>query len=341
MMKQIVLTAKETFEMREVPVPEITSDQALVRVKAVGICGSDIHAYYGEHPFMSFPIVLGHEMAGEIVELGDNVSDKKVGDRVVMRPQKVCGRCRPCRQGRYNICESLEVVGCQCMGGSSEYFAVDAELLYRLPENVDFIQGTVIEPLSVAVHAVKRGLNDPEGKNILVLGAGTIGNLVAQSAKALGAAKVMVTDFYDDKLEIARECGIDCAVNTGREDLADAIEKYFGSEGIDAVYECTANPKALNQVLGCVGKGIPIVIVGVFAGLPGINIANVQDREYSLIGTLMYVHEDYVEAIRLADDGKIDIHTLISRVFPIKDCKEAYEYIEANKQKAQKVILTV
>lgn len=340
-MRQIVLTAKETFEMREIPVPEITADQALVRVRAVGVCGSDIHAYYGEHPFMSFPIVLGHEMAGEIAKVGENVSLLKIGDRVVMRPQKVCGRCRPCRQGRYNICESLEVIGCQCTGGSSEYFAVDAGLLYRLPDNVDFIRGTVIEPLSVAVHAVKRGLADVNGKNILVLGAGTIGNLVAQSAKALGAAKVMITDFYDDKLEMARRCRIDCAVNTGKKELFEAVSDFFGDEGIDAVYECTASQAALNQVLDVAGKGIPIVIVGVFAGLPGINIANVQDREYSLIGTLMYVHEDYMEAIRLVENGSIDVQILISRVFPLEECKKAYEYIAANKQTAQKVVLSV
>ncbi len=340
-MKQAVLEAPQKFEIREVPKPVPDDDEALIRVRAMGICGSDIHAYYGKHPFIHCPIVPGHEISGEVVETGKNVSGLKAGDRVVLRPQKVCGECYPCRTGRYNICEKLEVLGCQETGGCSDYFAAKGDLLYRIPDSVDFAEGTVIEPLAVGVHAAKRGLADFKGKKVLVIGAGTIGNLVAQSVKGLGASQVMITDVSDFRLEMAKKCGIPYAVNVKTADLKQAAEDYFGPDGMDAVYECSANESALNQVLNIARKGIPIVIVGVFGNQANINLANVQDREYQLIGTLMYRHDDYLEAIRLVEEGKVDLKTLISKKFDMTQIAEAFKYIERYKDTVQKVILSI
>ena len=341
-MRQFELVSKQTFEKHEVPEPAAGAGQVKIRVKAVGICGSDIHAYYGEHPFMSFPIVLGHEVCG-VVEEANGAARVKKGDTVVLRPQSVCGKCRPCREGRYNICETLDVLGCQTTGGCSDYYTAAADLFYKLPDTMDYGEGTMIEPLAVAVHAVKRAFADGDvrGKKVLVLGAGTIGNLVAQSAKGLGAEAVMITDISDFKLKMAEDCGVDYAVNTAKDDLAKAIVDKFGPDGADAVYECTASPAALNQVLSTVGKGIPIVVVGVFAGMTNINLANVQDREYSLIGTLMYVEDDYIESIRLVEEKKINLAALITKRFDIEDMEKAYEYIANNKDTAQKVIIDI
>ena len=340
MMKQVELVRPRVFALRQVPRPKPAPSEALIRVKAVGICGSDIHAYYGEHPFMSCPIVMGHEAAGEIVELGAEAAGLSVGQRVVLRPQQVCGACHMCRHGRYNICRDLKVIGCQSTGASSEYFSADASLFYPLPDALPYDEGTMIEPLAVGIHAVKQA-RDVRGKNILVIGAGTIGNLLAQSAMAMGAAKVMITDVADQKLRLARQCGIPCPVNVAGQDLGRAMEEAFGPDGADAVYECSANPKALDQILSLARKGIPIVVVGVYSGHAPVNLANLQDREYRLIGSLMYVHEDYVQAIELAGAGKIQLRPLISREFPLEQAQEAYRYIEAQKGLAQKVILTV
>lgn len=197
--------------------------------------------------------------------------------------------------------------------------------------------------LAVAIHAIKRAFpgGDVAGKKVLILGAGTIGNLAAQSARCLGAGAVMITDISRPKLDMALACGVDHAVDTSRESLAAAILRCFGPDGADAVLECTANPAALNEALLAVGKGIPIVVVGVFAGLPAINLANVQDREYSLIGTLMYVDEDYRDAISLLEGGGIDFNRLITRRFDIGDIRLAYRFIAENKAAAQKIILEV
>ena len=339
-MRQFELVAPKTFEKHEVPIPEPSLGEVRIAVKSVGICGSDIHAYYGEHPFMSFPIVLGHECSGVVEKIGTGVTRLSVGDRVVLRPQDVCWKCRPCREGRYNICESLKVLGCQSAGGCSDYYVAKEELFYRIPDKIGFGEGTMIEPLAVAVHAVKRA-GTVEGKKVLVLGAGTIGNLVAQSAKGLGASTVMVTDVSEEKLSMALNCGVDYAVDILKEDLGKVIKEKFGEDGVDVVYECTANPGALNQMLSIAGKGIPMVIVGVFAGMPSINLANVQDREYELLGTLMYVENDYLESIRLIEEGNINLKILITGEYPIEELQKAYQYIEEHKDTAQKLILNI
>lgn len=339
-MKQVTLVSEKTFEVKDVPVPSYAPNQAMLKVKAVGICGSDIHAYYGKHPFMSFPITLGHEATGEVIAVGSEVTNLKVGDRVLMRPQKVCGKCRMCREGRYNICKTLEVLGCQCTGASSDYYPVNADQLYKLPDNIDYDVGTVIEPLSVGVRAVSRP-GSVKGKNVLVIGAGTIGNVVMQSAKALGANKVVISDVSDYKLAMARECGADVAVNVRNENLEEVLDREFGIDGLDVVYECSANSAALNQMMRYGRKGMAFVIVAVYGYKPEIEMGLVQDREYEIYGTLMYLHEDYETAIRLVAEGKVNLKALISKEFPLEQAAQAYQYIEDNRDAVQKVILNV
>ena len=341
-MKQTILVEPGKFELREVEKPVPGKGQVLIDVKAVGICGSDIHAYHGKHPFMTTPIVLGHEMAGVVCELGEGTGSRlQVGDRVVMRPQEIDGTCRMCRDGRYNICQTLKVIGCQSTGGSSDYFAVDENLLYKVPDKLGFDEATVIEPLAVGVHAVKRPRVSVEGQNVVVIGAGTIGNLVAQAAKGFGAGKVMVTDVAEKKLEIARKCGADVTVNVKEEDIFARIKEEFGETGVDVVFECSANAGALNQALEYARKGTTIVIVAVYGGQANVNLANVQDREYELIGTLMYLEEDYLDAIRLVEEGKVDLKTIITGHFPLENVQEAYQYIQENAAESMKVILDI
>lgn len=339
-MKQVTLVDKETFVINEVLVPQCGPKQALLKVKAVGICGSDIHAYYGKHPFISFPVTQGHEATGQVVEVGAEVTTLKVGDRVLLRPQKVCGKCRMCREGRYNICKTLEVYGCQDVGASSDYYAADADLLYKLPDNADYDVGTVIEPLAVGVGAVGRP-GGVEGKNVLVIGAGTIGNVVMQSAKALGAKKVIISDVSDYKLAMAKDCGVDVTVNPAKESLEEALDREFGVDGLDVCFECSGNGKALNQVLRCGRKGMQFVIVAVYGYKPEVEMGLVQDREYEFYGSLMYRHEDYETAIRLVAEDKVNLKALISKEYPLEQVSDAYHYIEENRDNVQKVILNV
>ena len=245
-----------------------------------------------------------------------------------------------CREGRYNICKTLDVYGCQAPGASCDYYAADEDLLYKLPDNVGYDVGTVIEPLAVGVGAVRRP-GGVEGKNVLVIGAGTIGNVVMQSAKALGANKVIISDVSEYKLSMAKECGADVTVNVKNEKLEDVLVREFGEDGIDVCFECSANGGALNQILRCGRKGMQFVIVAVYGHKPEIEMGLVQDREYEIYGTLMYRHEDYMTAIRLVAEEKVNLQALISKEFPLEQVSEAYKYIEQNRDSVQKVILNV
>lgn len=339
-MRQVVLAAPEKFEERQVEIPKAGEGQVLLKIKAVGICGSDLHTYYGKHPFVHTPIVLGHEASGEVVEVGDGVTKLNVGDRVVIRPQRTCGVCRPCRQGRYNVCEKLNVLGCLDTGASSEYFNVEESICYKLPETCSFAVGSVIEPLAVGVHAVRRG-GGAKGKNVLVTGAGTIGNVVAQAALGAGAKNVIITDVSEFKLELARKCGIGHAVNVKEQDLGSYVDEVLGDGQLDLILECSAVEGVLNQAIDIAPKGINIVVVGVFEDKPRVDMAAVQDREYSLIGTLMYTHEDYVEAIRLVKEEKADLEDLITNTFSFSEYAQAYKFIEENRNVTQKVVITL
>ena len=178
-MLQQVMTNPGEIIFREVPVPEIKDNQVLVKIMNIGICGSDIHVYHGKHPFTKYPVTQGHEVSGEVVKTGDAVTEFHVGQKVTIEPQVYCGHCYPCRHGKYNLCEELKVMGFQTTGTASEYFAVDASKVTPIPEDMSYEEGAMIEPLAVAVHGVKQ-MGDVTGMNIVVIGAGPIGNLVAQ-----------------------------------------------------------------------------------------------------------------------------------------------------------------
>lgn len=339
-MLQAVMTAPGQIEFNEVPVPEIKDGQVLVRIRRIGVCGSDIHVYHGKHPYTTYPVVQGHEVCGEIVKVADDVTGLKPGDTVTIQPQVVCGECYPCRNGRYNICESLKVMGFQTTGMASEYFAVDAKKVLKLPEGLSFDLGAMIEPLAVAVHALRR-CEDIKGKRILVLGAGPIGNLVAQSAKGMGASEVMITDVSEYRLEVAKKCGIDHCINSQKEDIGKVLIERFGPDKADIILECVGIEATMDQAINNARKGSDIIVVGVFPSKGYVDMGLVQDRELRLIGTLMYREEDYIKAIELVQDGKVNLEPLISNHFSFKDYKKAYEYIQEKGEYAMKVIISL
>lgn len=337
-MKQVRLIEPETIVLEEVerPVPEDT--QVLIAVKRIGVCGSDIHAYYDRHPYISCPIVQGHEFSGEVVELGGEVDRLSPGDRVTVMPQLVCGVCHPCTHGRYHICNELKVIGCQADGAAREFIPVDQELVVKLPQDMSFDHGAMVEPVAVGVHAVRR-LGDVSGMKILVLGAGPIGNLAAQVAKGLGAAAVMITDVSAFRLEKARDCGIDQVVNVAVELLESRIDSAFGIDRADAILECAGVQDTIEQAIGLARKGTDIIVVGVFAERPMVDLGLVQDKELRLIGTLMYKAEDYRTAIELIQSGSVRLDPLITKHFPFQEYADAYKYIEEYGDRSQKVLI--
>ena len=339
-MLQAVLEQPEKVSFKEVHKPKPSASKVLIKVKRIGICGSDIHAYYGKHPYIKCPIVQGHEFSGQIVEIGESVKGLKVGENVTVMPQLVCGRCYPCSHGNYNICNELRVIGCQAEGAAQEYIAVEASLVVELPRRMSYEEGAMVEPVAVGTHAVSR-LGSVRGLNILVLGAGPIGNLTAQVAKGKGAKAVMITDVSDYRLKIAQECGIDFALNPTRSSLLEALQTSFGDSHADAIMECVGVEETIGQAIQVARKGTDIIVVGVFGKRPTVDIGQVQDKELRLIGTLMYKQEDYQTAIRLIRSGRINLNPLMSKHFPFKEYGQAYEFIEQNRDKTMKVFIEV
>lgn len=339
-MLQQIMTAPGKIEFREVPVPETGEDQVLIKIMNIGICGSDIHVYHGEHPFTSYPVTQGHEVSGEIVELGKNVRGFHKGQKVTIEPQVYCSHCYPCRHGKYNLCEDLKVMGFQTTGTASHFFAVDASKVTPIPQEMSFEEGAMIEPLAVAVHGVKQ-VGDVTGMNIVVIGAGPIGNLVAQAAKGMGAAKVMVTDVSDLRLEKARECGVDVCVNTKEKDFGEAILEAFGEDKADVIYDCAGNNITMGQAIKHARKGSTIVLVAVFAGMATVDLAVANDHELDIKSTMMYRHEDYLDGIRLVEEEKVHLRPLISKTFAFREYLKAYQYIDDNRETTMKVIINV
>ena len=339
-MIQQVMTAPYEMEFREVEKPKAAPGQVVLRIRRIGICGSDIHVYHGKHPFTSYPVTQGHEVSGEIVEIGEGVEGLAVGQKVTVEPQVVCGKCHPCRHGKYNLCENLKVMGFQTTGTASEYFAVDAAKITTLPDDMGFDEGAMLEPLAVAVHAVGR-IGNVKGMKVAVLGAGPIGNLVAQTAKGEGAQSVMITDVSDVRLEMARKCGVDFAVNTKNEDFGDAMVRCFGPDKADVIYDCAGNDITMGQAIKYARKGSTIILAAVYAGMAHVDLAVLNDHELDLNTTMMYRHEDYVEAIRLVNEGKISLKPLISKHFEFRNYLDAYRFIDANRETTMKVIIDV
>ena len=340
-MKQAVMTEPGRIEYREVDKPTLQDNEVIVQTKRIGVCGSDIHVFHGLHPYTSYPVVQGHEVSGIVAEVGSQVEGLAPGDKVTFTPQVTCGKCYPCTHGMYHICESLKVMGFQTGGAAQEYVAIDADKVLKVPENVTLDQAAMVEPISVAVRALSRAGENLQGKNVLVLGAGTIGNLVAQVARAYGAKAVMITDISDYKLDKAKECGIDFAVNPDKEDLSEAILRDFGPDRADLILECVGVQETVTQAIENARKGTTIVVVGVFSEKLEVDLGLVQDRELSLVGTLMYQKQDYQRAIELVASGKLSLDAMITHRFPFEHYLDAYQTIEEAKDNIMKVMIAL
>jgi L-iditol 2-dehydrogenase len=339
-MKQAVMIEPKRIEFREVPVPEPLEGEVLVKIMRIGVCGSDIHVYHGQHPYTKYPVVQGHEVSGAVVRVGKGARRFKPGDRVTIEPQVSCGRCFPCTHGLPNICNDLKVLGFQTTGTASDYFCAPESKLVRLPDDLGMSEGAMIEPTAVGVRAVEKG-GGARGRKVLVLGAGPIGNLTAQVCKGSGASEVMIADLNDFRLSIARACGVDFAVNPGSVDLAAEVKKKFGPDGPDLIIECVGVNETMGKAIEIARKGTDLVVVGVFGQNASVDMGLVQEKELRLVGLARYVIEDFAKAIALVQSGKVRLTPLVTQEFDFYDYAGAYEQIDRDPGRTMKVIIRV
>lgn len=338
-MKQAIMTSPGIIEYRDVEAPgKLGPNEVLLKIQRIGVCGSDIHVFHGEHPATPYPVVQGHEYSATIEAIGEQVTTAKVGQRATARPQLVCGKCGPCLRGQYNACQELKVQGFQAPGVAQEYFVVPADRLVVFPDSMSFEHGAMIEPAAVGAHSTARASN-LKGKNVVVSGAGTIGNLVAQFAIQRGANKVLITDVMDFKLEKAGECGIEHTLNILKTPFKEGAQAVFGNEGFQVGFEAAGVQASLDTLIGNVEKGGEVVILGVYAQNPTVNMYFVGEHELNVFGSMMYRHEDYLEAAALIAKGKIILDPLVSKHFPFDQYLEAYQFIGNHADKLMKVMI--
>lgn len=340
-MRQVVLTAPKVLEFREVAEPkaaDLKPDEILINVKHIGICGSEIHSYHGLHPATFYPVVQGHEYSGIVVAVGSDVKTVKVGDKATARPQLVCGKCGPCRRGQYNVCQNLRVQAFQADGAAQDLFVVTEDRVVRIPDDMPLEYAAMVEPVAVGAHASSRP-HDLVGRNVVVSGAGTIGNLIAQFAKARGAKRVVITDVSDLRLAKARECGIEYTVNVAKQNLGEALNEIFGDEGFSVGFEVAGVEVSVRSLMELIEKGGDVIIVGVHAKDPAISMFYLGEHELNLIGSMMYRHEDYLKAVEEIEAGRIVLQPLISNRFPFEQYDEAYKFIDANRETCMKVMI--
>ena len=339
-MRQAILVEPKHIEFKEVAEPkaaDLTAHQVLVNIKRIGICGSEIHSYHGLHPATFYPVVQGHEYSGLVMAVGSEVTVCKPGDHITARPQLVCGKCNPCKRGQYNVCEHLRVQAFQADGAAQDFFVVDDDRVAKLPEGMSLDYGAMIEPSAVGAHASHR--TDVKGKNVVVSGAGTIGNLIAQFCIARGAKNVLITDVSDLRLAKARECGIKHTLNITKKTLKEAAQELFGEEGYQVGFEVAGVEVSIRSLMETIEKGSDIVVVAVFAKDPALSMFYLGEHELRLIGSMMYRHEDYLTAIDYVSKGIVNLKPLVSNRFAFEEYDDAYKFIDTHRETSMKVLI--
>ena len=339
-MRQAILVEPKHIEFKEVAEPkaaDLTAHQVLVNIKRIGICGSEIHSYHGLHPATFYPVVQGHEYSGVVMAVGSEVTVCKPGDHITARPQLVCGKCNPCKRGQYNVCEHLRAQAFQADGAAQDFFVVDDDRVAKLPEGMSLDYGAMIEPAAVGAHASNR--TNVKGKNVVVSGAGTIGNLIAQFCIARGAKNVLITDVSDLRLAKARECGIKHTLNITKKTLKEAAQELFGEEGYQVGFEVAGVEVSIRSLMETIEKGSDIVVVAVFAKDPALSMFYLGEHELRLIGSMMYRHEDYLTAIDYVSKGIINLKPLVSNRFAFEEYDDAYKFIDTHRETSMKVLI--
>jgi L-iditol 2-dehydrogenase len=323
MMKALMLTEPFKTEVQDVPEPAAPAPgEVLIKVKAGGVCGSDLHTYRGHHPYRKPPVILGHEVTGEVIALGAGVTAPAIGTRVVVEPHIVCGTCEWCKQGLVNLCVNKRVPGVGWQGTFAEYLTAPASVCHTLADNVGWAEGTTIEPLAVSQRVYSRGQAKP-GDHIAVLGQGSIGILVTLLAAHGKAGRLLVTDIMPYNLEAAKRLGATDAVDPRNAELP--------AGQFDVVYVCTDGPEVMEQAVRLCKKRARIVVVSLFSKTQTVDFNNLVTREITMTGSQTYTTEDFIVAVNLVNSGEVDMSQVITARIKLNDLPQMLADIDQRK----------
>jgi L-gulonate 5-dehydrogenase len=337
-MKVGIVETPGVLKLAERGIPKIKNDgDALIKVKRVGICGSDIHIFHGKNPFAVYPRVWGHEFTGEVVDTGVSVKSVKKGDRVVVEPITSCGSCYACRQGRPNICVDVKVFGVHTDGGCAEYVIVPEANLHIVPEGIGWDEAALIEPFTIGAQACYRG-NVLKGDYVLVMGAGTIGLTAASMAKLYGGI-VIVSDIVDSKLDYAKSRGADYTINSAAEDLYGRLNEITGGMGPNVTIDAVCIKKTFEdavQITSAAGRVVELSFNEIPSEIAPVNIIK---KELSVCGSRLQTKR-FPVVIDFIKTGKLPLAGFVSKVFPVERMAEAFDYTEKNNASVRKVLIS-
>ncbi|SHH66290.1 alcohol dehydrogenase catalytic domain-containing protein [Clostridium grantii] len=336
-MRVAKLTSARKIEMFEEDIPKIkNSDDVLVQVKAVGICGTDLHIFQGERADVQLPRVMGHELSGIVQEVGSNVTGLKVGDRVALDPVFACNVCNICATGHENVCDNVKCFGVQMDGGFQDYIVVGEKHLYAFDPSITFEQAALAEPFSIAANIHSRTMTTAEDK-VVIMGSGTIGLALVQAAKGIGA-KVLVSDVVDTKLQKAKDCGADVVVNSKNESLAEAVQK-FSPGGASVIIDAVGIAPLLEQSIELAAPVARVAVIGFDGKAAQIPPVKITKKELTLVGARMNCHK-FPMVMEWLNEGKINADLMISKQYSVNDIQKAFEETLANGGNIVKTVIT-
>jgi len=346
MQKGAFMRGTDHMILKDIPVPEVGRNEVLVSLEYVGICGSDVHYFHsgccGAYQVdLSEDFMLGHECAGTVVEIGEDVKNLKVGDRVALEPGITCGTCEACKSGHYNLCPDVVFLATPPVQGcNEEYIAFPENMCFKLPDNVSTKEGALIEPLSVGFYAAEQGAVNT-GDTVIILGAGCIGLVTLLACKAHGAGQIIVADLVDARLDKAMELGATAVINSGKEDIFKKADELTGGRGFDVVFETAGSSVTIAQTPHFVRRGGTITLVGISPQREiSYDFAQIMDKEATIKSVFRYKNI-YPKAISAVSSGAIDVKSIVTHEFDLEHIQEAYEEAVNNKTDLVKAVIKV
>lgn len=340
-MKALVYEGPEKLRVAEFPKPVPKPGEVLVKIKACGICGSDIHGYLGITGRRVAPMVMGHEFSGVIELLGENCSGKfHAGDRVTVQPVNFCGTCENCRKGFTNVCQNKKFFGVMDVDGAfEEYLCVPEKLLYRLPDSMSYLDGAMTEPMAVAYCGVSKA-GDLKGKTVLIVGGGTIGQLALLAAKAKGAGTLLLSDISKNRRETARKLGADFTIDASAADFQGKVREALDGNLVDVAIEAVGISATVKQAVESLKPQGACVWIGNSAKEIQLNMQSVVTQEFKLFGTYIYTHEEFGKTIGFMQDNSLDFSEIITGQIPLEEAPGMFRELVAGSEQHLKVVVT-
>jgi L-gulonate 5-dehydrogenase len=337
-MKAVQIVKPEDLKVIDVEKPVISEkNNILVKMTAAGICGSDVGIYHGTNAAATYPRIIGHEMVGRVAEVGPNATKLKVGDRVIVNQVTSCGHCYPCKIGRGNVCDNLEVRGVHIDGGYREFIAVPESDCYILPESISDQDAVMIEPTTIAIQSCTRAELSKDDM-LLIYGSGALGSTILKIARLM-CDHIIVADILDEKLEIAKKNGAKYTINVAKEDLVEKVKEYTYGHGSTVSIDSACTKDSLISLLKATGNAGRVMTMGFSIASTEVNQFLITSKELDVRGSRLQ-NKRFGKAIELINEGKLDLNGSVSHTFPIEKAQEAFDFVDTHDPSIRKIVFT-